>query len=80
MTTENVAKHRHNESSGRVPIRSERLFCQSDYWYFKTREGMHIGPYDNRELAEKGIQDFTDFLSTARPDVVSRISDYVRAA
>jgi hypothetical protein len=80
MTMDNVAKHRRDESTGHVPIRSDRLFCQSDYWYFKTREGMDIGPYDNMELAKKGIQDFTDFLNTAEPDMVNRISQYARRA
>jgi len=56
--------------------RSERIFIQRNYWYFRTREGMDIGPYDSQTDAISGISSFIEFLSTAERKVVERISDY----
>ncbi len=62
-----------NEAS---PDRSERIFIQHNYWYFRTREGMDIGPYDSQTDAISGISSFIEFLSTAEREVVERLSDY----
>ena len=60
--------------------RSERVFIQHNYWYFRTREGMEIGPYDSRLDAKGGIDSFIEFLDTAEKKVVDRISEYARQA
>lgn len=60
--------------------RSERLFTQHNYWYFRTREGMDIGPYDSKADANDGINSFIDFLDTAEQKVVERISEYASKA
>ena len=71
--------NRHSEA-GVVPIRSDRLFTQHGYWYFRTREGMDIGPFDTMAEAIGGVNGFMDFIKTTEPDVVSRISQYVTYA
>jgi hypothetical protein len=60
--------------------RSERIFIQHNYWYFRTREGMDIGPYDSQLDATDGINSFIEFLSTAEKKVVERISEYATKA
>ncbi len=60
--------------------RSERIFIQHNYWYFRTREGMDIGPYDSQTDAISGISSFIEFLSTAEKKVVERISEYTTKA
>ncbi len=60
--------------------RSDRLFTQHNYWYFRTREGMDIGPYDSKSDANDGINSFLDFLNTAEEKVVERISEYATKA
>lgn len=83
MTMESVAMKRKNEADNEdtiVPIRSERLFMQHNYWYFRTREGMEIGPFDSAKEANEGINGFMDFVSTAKPEVVERVTDYVTRA
>ena len=62
------------------PDRSERLFTQHSYWYFRTREGMDIGPYDSQTDANNGINSFIEFLNTAEKKVVERISEYATKA
>lgn len=80
---ENVAMKRKGELSDEntiVPIRSERLFMQHNYWYFRTREGMEIGPFDSAKEANEGINGFMDFVSTAEPEVVERVTDFFTQA
>lgn len=76
MTMDSVAMNRKDEN-GTVPIRSDRLFTQHGYWYFRTREGMDIGPFDSISEAVEGVGGFMDFLLTAEPVVVTRVKEYV---
>ncbi|MGH1438891.1 MAG: DUF6316 family protein [Cellvibrionaceae bacterium] len=83
MTMESVAMKRKSEiddDNAIIPIRSERLFMQHNYWYFRTREGMEIGPFDSAKEANAGINGFMDFVSTAEPEMVERVTDYVTQA
>ncbi|MGH1486406.1 MAG: DUF6316 family protein [Cellvibrionaceae bacterium] len=79
MTMDGVAMNR-REEAGVVPIRSDRLFTQHSYWYFRTREGMDIGPFDSISEAVNGINGFVEFVQTTEPEVVTRITDYVTHA
>ncbi len=79
MSMDDVATNRGNEA-GRVPPRSDRLFTRDDYWYFKTREGLDIGPFDSSSEAVDGVNGFMDFISTSEPEVVTRIAEYVTRA
>lgn len=69
-----------DSNSGQPPKRNERLFKQGDYWYFRTREGMDIGPFDVKADAEQGVASFIEFLGKAEPEVIHRIHEYVTAA
>lgn len=71
--------HRKGESLD-AKSRSNRLFEQGDYWYFRTREGMDIGPFDYKMDAEQGIDNFIDFVGKTEPEVITKISRYVTAA
>ena len=42
---------RHNESP-RTWFRSDRVFLSDDHWYFHTREGVDVGPYESQFEAE----------------------------
>ena len=79
MSLDSISMNRDGEQ-GLVPIRSDRLFTQHDYWYFRTREGMDIGPFDSISEALEGVRGFVDFLHTAEPAVVTRISKYLTQA
>jgi len=62
-----------------VPKRADRLFSQDNYWYFRTREGMDIGPFDNRGEAAIGAKSFIGFLEGSQPELVSRVTNYIKA-
>jgi len=46
-----VMDYRHKEDP-KLWFRSERFFRCNDHWYFHTREGFAVGPYQTRIAAE----------------------------
>lgn len=66
--------------SNNTPTRTSRYFKVDDYWYYSTREGIDIGPFDTAQEAESGISDFIDFIIHAEPQVVDSLNKYRRAA
>lgn len=42
-----------------------RVFEQAGEWYFTTREGKPMGPFQTRGEAEQGLQDFIEFIQLA---------------
>ncbi len=58
-------KENRTGEDGQPPPRSSRIFNMEDYWYFATREGADVGPYDSRDAAHDGLKDFVHFLKLA---------------
>ncbi len=48
---------------GPIPGRSERIFVKQGYFYYRTREGIDIGPFDSEADAARGVEDFVGFLA-----------------
>lgn len=65
---------------GATPARNKRYFQKEDYWYYTTREGVDIGPFDTLNEAETGVSDFIDFVLHAEPAVIRTLEKYGRAA
>lgn len=57
--------------SGTPPMRTDRFFSVNSTWYFATREGASIGPFDSKDDAAQGLRDFIDFIALAEPRVLS---------
>ncbi len=72
--------HNRQGENGVTPIRQERVFQKDEYWYYKTREGATIGPFDSREYAEEGVDEFVAFISSANPKVLETLSQCAGAA
>jgi hypothetical protein len=43
---------RKTDQQRRLWFRSSRVFASNEQWYFHTREGIDMGPYDSRFEAE----------------------------
>ncbi|MCK9505100.1 MAG: DUF6316 family protein [Porticoccaceae bacterium] len=50
--------------------RNDRYFCLDSRWYFTTREGLIMGPYESRELAAQETQTYIRFVSAANKRVL----------
>ena len=59
--------------AGPVPVRSDRFFAAQGQWYFATREGAPIGPFEDKEEARQGLDDFIEFMQLAEPKTLSRL-------
>ncbi|MDO3388555.1 DUF6316 family protein [Gilvimarinus sp. SDUM040013] len=64
---------------GTVPDRKGRFLEKSGYWYYMTREGVDIGPFDSRADAEIGVGEFIDYVCSSAPGAAKIIERY-RAA
>lgn len=68
-----MSNNRAGESRRAIPPRRNRFFVVGGDWYFKTREGAPMGPFDDRSEAEQGLQDFLEFMTLAEPKMLSRL-------
>ncbi len=64
---------------GAVPARHGRYLQRDGYWYYSTREGVDIGPFDHRQDAEHGVAEFIEFIKDSEPKVTDVLRQY-RAA
>lgn len=61
---------------GSVPERHDRFFQNDEYWYYTTREGVDIGPFDTLETASQGADEFIEFISNAEPSFSDTLVQY----
>lgn len=72
--------NRTGENTENVPARNSRFFQEEGYWYYNTREGVAIGPFDSLSEAETGVSDFIDFIMHAEPSVSETLTKYAQQA
>lgn len=63
---------------GNVPDRTGRFFTSREYWYYTTREGVDIGPFDNLEDAIHGASEFIEFICGVEPSFSRTLEQYGR--
>lgn len=68
-----------NAKSSRGPNRGNRFFKLGDNWYFNTREGFSMGPYESRDLASKGTEDFLAFIGMADSNILKLLTPKTQA-
>ncbi|OUS03935.1 hypothetical protein A9Q90_07880 [Gammaproteobacteria bacterium 54_18_T64] len=62
------------ESASKARVRSDRYFKLSDYWYFITREGTTLGPYDSKNQAQQAVADYIQFVNQATPAMMKLLA------
>lgn len=67
--------HRTGEQ-GAIPARNGRFLQKENYWYYTTREGVDIGPFDSLEDAEAGATAFIDYIRASDPDGAETLKRY----
>mgnify|MGYP000374416184 CR=1 FL=1 len=70
--------HRNGEK-GDIPIRNQRYFQKDNYWYYITREGVDIGPFDTLPEAEVGAREFIEYICNAERSMIETLEQYGRA-
>jgi hypothetical protein len=74
-----MAMFNRSGEEGSVPNRNGRFLQKESYWYYSTREGVDIGPFDSRPDAEVGVGEFIDFICASEPKIADILKQY-RAA
>lgn len=57
--------YRKTDADNVRPIRGGRYFKLHDFWFFATREGATVGPYDTREQAMLGTMEYVRYIQRA---------------
>lgn len=73
-TPVNRLRHRKGET-GEIPYRSGRFFSADGSWFFATREGENVGPFDTLQLARAGLVEYgrrVGFLAGFDDDIYLR--------
>lgn len=60
---------RRTDNESGFKVRGDRYFKLHDYWFFGTREGATVGPYDTKEHALKGTREYIEFIERAPQSV-----------
>lgn len=61
-------------------VRSDRFYKEGAYWYYKTRELVEIGPFDTKDEAAQGVNDFVEFIKAAEPKVIDTFEKCAKTA
>lgn len=70
-----MTKNRIGEE-GAPPSRTQRYYQKDNYWYYTTREGVSIGPFDTLADAETGVRDFIDYIDNAEASEIETLERY----
>lgn len=55
-------KNRKNDSKDLKADRTDRFTKEGEHWFFKTREGLDVGPFDSRSEAQYALLYFVERL------------------
>jgi hypothetical protein len=71
-----------SDKQRRLWFRSPRVFCSDGRWYFHTREGIDLGPYESQFEAEIESEMLRELLqrSATRQGAVSVIREFLLAS
>lgn len=64
--------------TGNIPERQDRFFQKDDYWYYTTREGVDIGPFDSFDEAVKSAEELIEFITGEKPAFSDTLQFYSR--
>jgi hypothetical protein len=62
--------------SNRTSSSQGRLIQKDGYWYYGTREGVDIGPFDTIGEAKQGLSEFVDFIVASEPSMAETLKQY----
>ncbi len=66
-----MIQHRAGEHSSSIPFRNQRYFCNNGEWYFETRSGGQLGPFENKSEMEAELLLFIRGKAMARDAITN---------
>ena len=68
---------RQGEEGNSGVVRSDRFIQKDGYWYYSTREGVYIGPFDDKSGAIGGCCEFIDYVCSENPGFAHTLKQYL---
>lgn len=69
-----MSDYRLGDETPPVTRRPSRVYEEDGGWYFTTREGMPMGPFDSESEAKQGLNDFIEFIQLAPLDALASLT------
>lgn len=69
-----MSEYRLGDETPPVTRRSSRVYEEDGGWYFTTREGKPMGPFDSESEAKQGLTDFIEFIQLAPLDALASLT------
>jgi len=69
-----MSEYRLGDETPPVTRRSSRVYEEDGGWYFTTREGKPMGPFESEGDAKQGLTDFIEFIQLAPLDALASLT------
>lgn len=69
-----MSEYRLGDETPPVSRRSSRVYEEDGGWYFTTREGKPMGPFESEGEAKQGLTDFIEFIQLAPLDALASLT------
>ncbi|MCC5886893.1 MAG: hypothetical protein JJT88_10720 [Gammaproteobacteria bacterium] len=69
-----MSDYRLGDETPPVSRRSNRVYEEDGGWFFTTREGKPMGPFDSEGEAKQGLKDFIEFIQLAPLDALASLT------
>lgn len=79
-TSSVTASNRLTDLSAKEYPRTDRFYCDSGLWYFRTREGTDVGPFRYRCEAESMLVRFLQEVQEKQQQAMASVKPHFRTA
>ncbi|MCC5871372.1 MAG: hypothetical protein JJU22_03150 [Gammaproteobacteria bacterium] len=69
-----MSDYRLGDETPPLSRRSSRVYEEDGGWFFTTREGKPMGPFESEGEATQGLADFIEFIELAPLDVLASLT------
>lgn len=69
-----MSDYRLGDDTPPVSRQPNRVYSEGGGWYFTTREGKPMGPFDSESDAQQGLRDFIEFIHLAPLDTLASLT------
>lgn len=69
-----MANYRLGDDTPPTSRQPNRVYCEGGRWFFTTREGKPMGPFETEAEARQGLRDFIEFIQLAPLDALASLT------
>ncbi len=69
-----MSDYRMGDDTPPISRQPNRVYCEGGRWFFTTREGKPMGPFDSEAEASQGLRDFIEFIDLAPLETLASLT------